>query len=53
MSEGEVENAVRTIISEVGSRELSKIMPVAMSRLKGKAEGRMVNQAVTRVLAEG
>ena len=53
MSEAEVETAVRAIISEVGSRELSKIMPVAMSRLKGKAEGRMVNQAVTRVLAEG
>jgi uncharacterized protein YqeY len=53
MSEGEVETEVRAIISEVGSRELSKIMPVAMSRLKGKAEGRVVNQAVTRVLAEG
>jgi uncharacterized protein YqeY len=53
MSEAEVETAVRAIISEVGSRELSKIMPVAMSRLKGKAEGRMVNQAVTRVLAQG
>ena len=53
MTEAEVETAVRAIISEVGSRELSKIMPVAMSRLKGKAEGRMVNQAVTRILAEG
>jgi uncharacterized protein YqeY len=53
MTEAEVVTAVRAIISEVGSRELSKIMPVAMSRLKGKAEGRMVNQAVTRILAEG
>ena len=53
MTESEVETAVRAVISEVGSRELSKIMPAAMSRLKGKAEGRMVNQAVTRVLAEG
>lgn len=53
MTEDEVETAVRAIISEVGARELSKIMPVAMSRLKGKAEGRLVNQIVTRVLAEG
>lgn len=52
MSETEVETAVRAIISEVGARELSKIMPVAMSRLKGKAEGRLVNQVVSRVLAE-
>ena len=53
MTESEVETEVRAIISEVGSRELSKIMPAALARLKGKAEGRMVNQAVTRVLAEG
>jgi uncharacterized protein YqeY len=52
MSEGEIEGIIRAIISEVGARELSKIMPVAMSRLKGKAEGRLVNQVVTRVLAE-
>jgi hypothetical protein len=28
-------------------------MPVAMGRLKGKAEGRLINKVVTRVLAEG
>ena len=47
---------MRSIISEVGAsgpRDMSKVMPVAMSRLRGKADGRAVNQVVTRLLAEG
>jgi uncharacterized protein YqeY len=53
MSPEEIETEVRGIIDEIGSREVSKVMPVAIRRLKGRADGRMVNQVVTRVLAEG
>jgi len=53
LSPEEVETEVRGIIAETGSREVSKVMPVAIQRLKGRADGRTVNQVVTRVLAEG
>jgi uncharacterized protein YqeY len=53
MSEEEIEAEVRAILAETGAREMSKVMPVAMGRLKGKAEGRLINKVVTRVLAEG
>lgn len=56
MSEQEIEAEVRAVISEVGAsgpKEMSKVMPVAMSRLRGRADGRLVNQVVTRLLSEG
>jgi len=53
MSPEEIEAEVRAIIAEVGSTEVSKVMPVAIQRLKGRADGRTVNQVVTRVLAGG
>lgn len=53
MSEEEIEAEVRGILAETGAREMSKIMPVAMGRLKGKADGRLINRVVSRVLAEG
>lgn len=55
MSEAEIEAEVRTIINEVGAsgpKDMSKVMPVAMSRLKGRAEGRLVNKVVTSILSE-
>src|SRR5262245_864487 len=52
MSEEEIEVEVRSVIAEVGSKEMSKVMPAAMQRMRGKADGRVVNQVVTRVLAE-
>jgi uncharacterized protein YqeY len=53
MSEDEIEAEVRAILADTGAREMSKIMPLAMGRMKGKAEGRLINKVVTRVLAEG
>jgi hypothetical protein len=52
MSAEEIEAEVRAIVDEVGSKEVSKVMPVAIQRLKGRADGRTVNQVVTKVLAE-
>lgn len=51
MSVEEIEAEVRDVIAQVGSKEMSKVMPAAMQRLRGRAEGRLVNQVVTRVLA--
>ena len=55
MTEAEIESEVRAIIADVGAtgpQSMSKVMPVAMARMKGKANGRTVNQVVTRLLAE-
>lgn len=55
MSEEAIEAEVRAVITELGvsgPKEMNKVMPVAMARLKGRAEGRLVNKAVTKVLAE-
>ena len=55
MSDADIEAEVRAIISEVGAtgpRDISKVMPAAMSRLRGRADGRAVNSIVSRLLAE-
>src|SRR4051812_39433409 len=41
MSEEEIETEVRAILAETDAREMSKIMPQAMARMKGKADGRL------------
>jgi uncharacterized protein len=53
MSAEEIEAEVRSIIAETGSKEVSKVMPLTIQRLKGRADGRAVNQVVTKVLAGG
>lgn len=56
MSEDEIATEVRAVISEVGAsgpQDMSKVMPAAMARLRGRADGRMVNQVVTRLLSGG
>lgn len=55
MSEAEIEEQVRAVISEVGATgpsDIGKVMPAALSRTKGLAEGRLVNRVVTRLLNE-
>ncbi len=55
MSQYEIKDEVRAIIAELGAsgpKDMSKVMPVAMQRLKGKADGRLVNRAVNELLAE-
>ena len=53
MSAEEIAAAVRAAIAETGARgpaDLSKVMPLLMQRLKGKAEGRLINQIVRQQL---
>ncbi len=54
MSRDEVAAAVRAVIAEVGATgpsDKGKVMPVIMERLRGRAEGRLVNEVVTELLA--
>jgi len=53
MSEDEIAAVVREVIAETGAHgpgDLSKVMPPLMIRLKGKAEGRLINAVVRRQL---
>ncbi len=56
MSEDAIEAEVRRIVGEAGAtgpKDMAKVMPAAMSRMKGQADGRLVNKVVNRVLSEG
>ena len=56
MSRDEVAAEVRAIIAETGASGAAakgKVMPVAMSRLRGRADGRTVNEVVTELLSSG
>jgi uncharacterized protein YqeY len=56
MSEAEIETEARSLLAELGNpgpKDMSKVMPAAISRFKGRADGRTVNQIVVRLLAEG
>jgi len=53
MSEAEVEVLARTAIAETGAtsvRDLNKVMPVMISRVAGRADGKVVSQVVRRLL---
>lgn len=56
MSRDEVAIEVRAIIAETGASGAAakgKVMPVAMARLRGRADGRTVNEVVTELLSSG
>jgi len=49
----QLEAIVAEVIAETGAqsvREMNKVMPVAMERIAGQADGRAVNQIVRRLL---
>lgn len=53
LSESEIEALVRTCASETGAAEkkdMGKLMGALMPQVKGKADGKLVNQIVMRVL---
>jgi len=54
MSEDEVRELVRKVIEEVGAtspRDIGKVMQAVMPRVKGRADGSMVNRIVRELLA--
>ena len=56
LSREQVIEEVRTIIAETGASGPAakpKVMPAAIARLKGRADGRLVNEVVTELLANG
>lgn len=53
LTEAEIETIVREAVAASGAtsiREIGKVMPLVMPRTKGKADGKLVNAVVKRVL---
>jgi uncharacterized protein len=54
LTEAEIEEIARTVIDSTGAssmRDMSKVMSVAMAQVKGRADGRVVNEIVRRLLS--
>lgn len=54
LTEAEIEEVVKAVIAETGvasAKEKGKLMGALMPRVKGRADGRLVNQVVGRLLA--
>lgn len=54
MGEEEVEAVVREIIASSGAegmKDMGKVMPLAMRELSGQADGKVISEAVKRLLA--
>ncbi len=55
ISRQEIAAAAREVIAEVGAqgpRDKGKVMPRLIAQLKGKADGRDINEVVTQLLAD-
>lgn len=53
LTAAQIEEIVRAVIAETGAqnaRDMNKVMPVAMQRVAGQADGRAVNQIVRQLL---
>lgn len=54
MTEAEIREMAQSVIEEVGAEsmgDMGKVMGTMMSRVRGKADGRMVNQVVHELLS--
>ena len=55
MSREEITEAARRVIAETGASapgDKGKVMPVLINQLRGRAEGRQINEVVTELLAQ-
>ncbi len=53
LSVEEIETILREVIAEIGAasmKDMGKIMAAAMPKLKGRADGKIVNQTVRKIL---
>lgn len=50
MGEDEVKAALEAIIKQEASKEFSKIMPLAMKQLAGKADGKLISSLLKSIL---
>jgi uncharacterized protein len=56
VSREEIVEAAKRVIGQVGATgpgDKAKVMPVIMAELRGKADGRQINEVVTELLAGG
>jgi uncharacterized protein YqeY len=54
MSDGELEDAVKAVIAQVGAsgpQDMGKVMGIASRQLAGKAEGRLISEKVKALLS--
>ncbi len=54
LSENEIEEIVKNAISSIGAtsaKDIGKVMQVVLTETKGKADGKLVNQIVKKLLA--
>jgi uncharacterized protein YqeY len=54
MNRGEIVEAARKVIAEVGAEgpgDKGKVMPAIMAQLKGRADGREINEVVSELLS--
>ena len=52
LSEDEIADEVRKLISGINKSNKGQVMKVVMPALKGKADGKLINQIVMKVMAE-
>jgi uncharacterized protein YqeY len=56
LSRDEIAGEVRAVMAELGAGgagDKAKVMPAAIRRLKGRADGRLINEVVTELLSSG
>ena len=54
LSRDEIATEVRAVVAETGASGMAdknKVMPVAIARLKGRADGRVINEVVSEILS--
>lgn len=54
LSETEIENSIKAIIAKVGAtslQDLGKVMGLAVKEMQGKADGKIINETVKKLLS--